>query len=141
MRGPWRRCSLSISCSAAGVALTRRASDMASAARRPGSEEPERLRRVAHQQILGLLIVIEHHLVRLAADARLLVTAEGGMRGVGVVAVGPDAPGLDGPTHAVARVGVPRPHTGAEAIKRVVGDLQSLGLVLEGRDGHHRTED
>src|SRR5512134_3859704 len=44
------------------------------------SEEAERLRRVAHQQVLGLLVMVEHHLVRLAADARFLVAAEGGVR-------------------------------------------------------------
>ena len=65
------------------------------------SEEPELLRAVADEQILGLLVVVEHHLVILAADARLLVAAERRVRRVGVVAVGPHAAGLDGAAHAV----------------------------------------
>jgi hypothetical protein len=32
------------------------------------SEEAERLRAVRHQHVLSLLVVVEHHLVRLAAD-------------------------------------------------------------------------
>ena len=58
-------------------------------------EEAQRLGVVAHQQVLGLLVVVEHHLVGLAADAGLLVPAERRMRGVRVVAVRPDAAGLD----------------------------------------------
>src|SRR5580765_2688558 len=58
------------------------------------STEPERVRAVRDEQVLGLLVVLQHHLVVLAADARLLVAAEGGMRGIGVVAVGPHAAGL-----------------------------------------------
>src|SRR5262245_3212821 len=40
---------------------------------RASSEEAELVRVVAHEQVLGLLVVLEHHLVGLAADARLLV--------------------------------------------------------------------
>src|SRR6218665_3638351 len=61
----------------------------------PGSEEAERLGRVADQHVLGLLVVVEHHLVRLAADARLLVAAEGRVCRIGMVAIGPHATGLD----------------------------------------------
>src|ERR1700687_276204 len=59
------------------------------------SEEAECLRAVTDQHVLRLLIVIEHHLVRLAADARLLVATERGVRRISVVAVGPHAAGLD----------------------------------------------
>ncbi len=45
------------------------------------SEEAELLRAVAHQHVLGLLIMVEHHLVRLATDTRLLVATEGSMAG------------------------------------------------------------
>src|SRR5688500_11253240 len=55
------------------------------------SEESERVGRVADRHVLGLLVVIQHHLVRLAADARLLVAAEVSMRGIGMVAIGPHA--------------------------------------------------
>src|SRR5258708_27155375 len=60
------------------------------------SEEAQLVLAVADQQVLGLLVVVQHHLVGLAADARFLVAAEGRVRRVGVVAVGPHAPGLDG---------------------------------------------
>src|SRR5215217_6122108 len=89
--------------------------------RRKRSEEPERLRAVAHQHVLGLLVMVEHHLVGFAPDARLLVTAEGGVRWIGMVAIGPHTTGLDIATELVATVRFAAPHPGAEAIKRVVG--------------------
>src|SRR6516225_7290493 len=88
------------------------------------SEEAELLRAVADQEVFGLLVVIEHHLVGFTPDARLLVAAERRMRRIGVIAVGPDPTGLDGAAEAVAAVGVPAPDAGAEAIERVVGDRQ-----------------
>src|SRR3546814_9916143 len=48
------------------------------------SEETQRLGAVAHQQVLGLLVMIEHHPVVLASDTRLFVTAERRVRGMGV---------------------------------------------------------
>jgi hypothetical protein len=45
------------------------------------SEEAERVLRVADQQVLGLLVVVQHHLVVLPADAGLLVAAERRVRG------------------------------------------------------------
>ena len=42
-------------------------------------EEAELLRRVRDQEVLGLLVVLQHHLVRLAPDSGLLVAAEGGV--------------------------------------------------------------
>src|SRR5712691_904027 len=50
------------------------------------SEEAELLGAVADQHVLGLLVVVEHHLVGFAADARLLVAAERRMCGIGVIA-------------------------------------------------------
>src|ERR1700677_1085496 len=67
----------------------------------PRLEEPELLRRVAHQQVLRLLVVVKHHLVVLAADTGLLVPAERGVRRVGVVAVRPDPACLDLPAGPV----------------------------------------
>src|SRR5579872_5627771 len=98
------------------------------------SKEAELLWAVADQEILGLLIVIEHHLVVLAADAGLLVAAERGVRRVGVIAIGPDASGLDRAAEAIGTVDVARPHTGAEAVERVIGNRQCLILVLEPGD-------
>ena len=41
------------------------------------SEEPELILAVADQQIFGLLVKVQHHLMVLAADAGFLVAAEG----------------------------------------------------------------
>ena len=41
----------------------------------------------AHQQILDLLVVVQHHPVRLAADTGLLVAAERRMRRIEVAAI------------------------------------------------------
>src|SRR5690606_33736042 len=67
-------------------------------------KETERIDVVADQQVLGLLVVVEHHLVGLATHAGLLVAAERRMRGIQVVAVGPDAAGLDPAPHAIGAV-------------------------------------
>src|SRR5450631_2279217 len=75
-------------------------------------EESQRLRAVTHQHILGLLIMIQHHLVRLTTHARLLVTAKRGVRRIGVIAVGPHASGLDASAKAVGHVQITRPHAG-----------------------------
>src|SRR5690606_8102037 len=82
-------------------------------------EEAELLRGVADQEVLGLLVVLEHLRVGLTSDAGALVPAERGVRGVGVVAVGPHTAGLDGAARAVRGVDVAAPHTGAEAVKGV----------------------
>src|SRR5207244_12280141 len=71
-----------------------------------GSEEPERLRAIADENVLRLLVVVEHHLVRLAADARLLLAAEGRVRGIEVVAVGLIAARLDAAAHAVGGIAI-----------------------------------
>src|SRR5699024_11883561 len=61
------------------------------------SEEALRPLRVGDEQVLGLLVVVEHHAVVLAAEAGLLVAAERRVRRVLVVGVGPHAPGRDLP--------------------------------------------
>ncbi len=63
------------------------------------------------------------------------------MRRIEVVAVGPHAPGLDRPPHAVRAVDVAGPDARAEAVLGVVGDGQGLGFVLEGGHADHRAED
>src|ERR1700754_1589022 len=108
IRGPCCSSSRWSSTAASSVMVTR------SGISRIPSEEALRLRGVADQQVLRLLVVVEHHPVVLAADAGLLVPAERGMRRVGVVAVGPHASGLDLATGAVGRVRVARPDAGAE---------------------------
>src|SRR6218665_2890193 len=74
------------------------------------SEEPELVLAVAHHQVLRLLVVVEHHLVVLAPDARVLVAAECSVGRVEVVAVGPHAPGLYALAHAERGVHVAAPH-------------------------------
>src|SRR6185437_1679774 len=85
--------------------------------------------------------MLEHHLVGLPSDTGLLVAAEGRMCRIGVIAVRPHTSRLNGPAHSVAGVDITRPDTGAKAIERVVGNPQSLGLILEGRHGDDRPED
>src|SRR6476646_6010562 len=79
-------------------------------------EEALGLVAVADEQVLGLLVVVEHHLVVLAADTRLLVSAERGVRGVGVVTVRPHPACFEVPTGAVGGVAVAAPHPGTEAV-------------------------
>src|SRR5262249_9197812 len=104
-------------------------------------EKAELLRAVADQQILGLLIVVEHHLVGFAPDARLLVAAERRVRGIGMAAVGPDPARLDRPAEPVATVGVATPDAGPQAIGRVIGDREGLVVGLEGGDRNDWAED
>src|SRR3954469_18822429 len=104
------------------------------------SEEAQLLRAVADQQVLGLLVVIQHHLVGLAADTRLLVTAERGMRRIGMVAIGPDAACLDGAAETIEPARIAAPDTGAETVERVVGDRERLVVILEGGDRDDRSE-
>src|SRR5690606_31102881 len=95
----------------------------------PGtSEEAQRVDVVADQQVLGLLVVVEDHLVGFPADAGFLVAAEGRVSRIEVVAVGPHAPGLDAAAHAVGAVHVAGPESGTEAELGVVGDRQRLRL-------------
>src|SRR5581483_8260020 len=105
------------------------------------SEEAELLLAVADQHVLGLLIVVEHHPVGLASDARLLVAAERRVRRIGVIAVGPHAARLDGAAEAIATVDVAAPDAGPKAVERVIGDRERLLVGLEGRDRHYRSED
>src|ERR1700733_4989404 len=93
MSGPCSARSERISSAAAEVTFTRDTSSMGGSLLR-ASKEAHRPGVVADEQVLGLLIVIEHHAVILAPDARLLVAAEGGVRRIQMIAVGPDAAGL-----------------------------------------------
>ena len=86
-------------------------------------EKTEGVGVVAHQQVLGLLVVLEGHLVGLATDAGLLVATEGGVGGILVVAVGPYATGLDATAHAVGTVGIPGPDACTETEQAPEGRL------------------
>src|SRR5471030_3088011 len=80
-----------------------------SAITRPFLEEAQLLRAVTHQQVLGLLIVAQHHTVRFTPNAGLLVAAKGGMSRIGVVAVDPHTSGLNSPSQAMAAIDVTSP--------------------------------
>src|SRR5580692_8274358 len=107
----------------------------------PRLEEAQFLRAIADQHVLGLLIMIEHHLVVLPPDTGLFVAAESGVRGIQVVAIHPNSACLDTPSEAMAAVRVSAPNTRAQAIERIVSDGERLALIAERRYGEHRSED
>src|SRR5580700_3797851 len=139
MRSSASGVAVTVAMSRAPVMATVRDARAAAVLRR--SEEAELLRAVADQHVLRLLIVIEHHLVVLAADAGLLVAAERRVCRIGVEAVCPDATGLDRAAKAVAAVRVPAPYASAEAVERIVGDRERLFVGLERRHRNDRAED
>src|SRR5487761_2716650 len=63
------------------------------------------------------------------------------MSGIGMVAVSPDTACLDGAPHAISNITVTCPNAGAESVKRVVGDGESLCFVLESCYSEYRAED
>src|SRR5690606_24274708 len=79
--------------------------------------------------------------VRLATHTGLLVASESRPGRIRVVAVDPHAPGLDGPAHAIGPRPVAGPDPGAQAVERVVGDLECLRFVAERRHCQDRPED
>src|SRR5450755_4280785 len=104
-------------------------------------EQPERFGAVADEQVLRLAVVIQHHEVVLAADARDLVATERGTGGVLVVAVRPDAAGLDAAAHLVCPGAVSGPDTGAQSVEGVIRDRQRVRVVGERGDRQHGAED
>src|SRR6516164_2773435 len=105
------------------------------------SKEAELLRAVAHQHVFSLLIVIEHHLVSFPAEARLLVAAKRRMSGIGVIAIGPHATGLDCAAETVAAICVAAPDARAEAVEGIVGDRECLLVGFKRRHRNDRAED
>jgi len=104
-------------------------------------EEAEGLGAVAHQEVLGLAIVIEDHLVGLAAETRLLVAAEGCAGRIQVIAVGPDATSLDAAAETIGVRAVAGPDTRAETVGGVVRDLERFFDGLELGDREDWSED
>ena len=105
------------------------------------SEEAQLVLVHRDEHVLDLAVVVEHHLVRLTAVARLLVAAEGRVRRVGVVAVDPDAARLDRARHLVRLVRVARPDAGAQAVDGVVGDGDGLLPECDRCGSHQRGVD
>src|SRR5579883_659459 len=94
----------------------------AALARRLDLEKSVRFRILAHERILGLLIMTEHHFVSLAPDARVLIAAKGRMGGIEMITIDPYTPSLNFAAKAVGAVQIARPHAGPEAVKRVICD-------------------
>src|ERR1700720_4943243 len=95
------------------------------------SEEPLGLIAVGDEQVLGLLVVVEHHLVVLAADARLLVATERRMGRVLAVAVGPHPAGLNITPAPVGGIAVAAPDPSTQAVEGVVGDRDGVVVIGE----------
>src|ERR1700690_1580469 len=104
-------------------------------------EEAQCLLAVADQHVLSLLIMIQHHLVSLASDAGFLIAAECRVRRIRMIAVGPNASGLDAAAKSISGVQIARPHAGAESVQGVVGDLERLFRRVERGHRYHRPED
>src|ERR1700704_2895372 len=104
-------------------------------------EEAELVFVVADQEVLGLLVVVQHHGVVFASDAGGLVSAERGAGRAGVVVVHPDTACLDFPARPVGDVPVAGPYTGPESVQSVVGDADGVVVVAELRHGHDRAKD
>src|SRR5690349_21015511 len=84
-------------------------------------EEPHCLGAIADQLVLGLLIMIEHELVVLAPDTRLLVTSKSSMSRIQVIAIRPDPASLDRATKSVGTVQIASPDAGPQTVERVIG--------------------
>src|ERR1700747_161118 len=104
------------------------------------SKEAKGLGRIAYQDVLGVLIVVEHHFVIFAPDAGLLVSAECGMSRIRMVTVCPHATGLNLATELVGPVPVAGPDAGAETVECVVCHRKRVLFVLELRDRDNRPE-
>src|SRR3546814_16379275 len=76
--------------------------------------------------------MVEHHPVIFTPEARRLVSAEGGMGAVLVIAVGPDPPGLDRAAQTVGGVAPPGPDAPANTVGGFVGKGARLLDRLEG---------
>src|SRR5262249_26312248 len=96
-------------------------------------EKSHRFLIVRHKHVLGLTIVVEHHLVILASKARFLVPAKWSVSRVAMIIVYPDAAGLDRTWDPIKLVRIACPDARTQTIKCVIRDLDSLGFVLKCR--------
>ena len=85
--------------------------------------------------------MIQHHRVRLAPDAALLIPAKRRVRRIRVIAVRPNPPCLYPAPKPVAPVRIAAPDARAQPIQRVIGNRQRLVLILEGAYRNHRPKD
>src|ERR1700691_3325712 len=142
MISPCAARSSSMSLRAAGETVTRPGSIVMTLFKRaPALEEAQRLGAVADQNVLRLLGMVEHHRMSLSADSGLLVAAEGCMRRIRMIAIGPDPACLDAAAETIGGVQIPGPRSCAQSVQRVIGDFQRLLGGIEDRYRHHRPED
>jgi hypothetical protein len=129
-------------------------------------EEAKLVLVVGDEHVLGLSVGVEHHLVGLTAVSGLLVSTEGSVSGVQVVAVHPHTASLNGTRHLVLYsvrqyqkpqirkyfraenqnipyqlMSITSEHTSTQAKRGIVGNGNSLLHSLEGGHGHHGAED
>ena len=90
--------------------------------------------RPRNEHIFRLAIVVEHHFMIFASEARFFVAAEWSVRRIVVIAVDPDASGFDSARNLIKLVRVARPDARAETVKRIVGDFYGFRFVFESRD-------
>merc|ERR1712072_614585 len=83
----------------------------------------------------------EHHLMRLATKARLLVAAERSSRRVRVVAIHPHTTRLNSARHLVRLVSITSPHASTKPVDRIVCDGDGLFVRLEGGHSRHGSKD
>ena len=83
-------------------------------------EEAQFIGAIAYQQVLCLLVVIQHHLMVFTTNARLLIAAKRCVRWIGVIVVHPNAACLDGATKAVTGVHVTRLLVGSTVLRSTV---------------------
>ena len=81
-------------------------------------EKPHGVRVEADKHILRLLIMIQHRLMILPANARLLVSAERRARRIQVIAVRPHAPGLQSMAELARAIQITRPDARAQELSR-----------------------
>src|SRR5258708_5538519 len=84
--------------------------------------------------------MVKHHAVSFTTYAGLLITAEGSMSGIGMVAVDPHAPGLDAAPKPMAAVDITGPQASAEPVERVIRDFKRVRFIFKSGDGNHRAE-
>src|SRR3984885_10210539 len=71
-------------------------------------KEPQSTRAIAHKLILRLLIMLQHHLVVLSPNARLLIPAKRRMCRIKVIAVRPHSSRLNRSPKVIRAIQIPR---------------------------------
>ncbi|MEE8658444.1 hypothetical protein DOFOFD_05410 [Acetobacteraceae bacterium EV16P] len=78
--------------------------------------------------------------MRLTSNARFFISAKSRVRGIGVIAIDPDASGLNATPHTEACVRITAPHASAQTIFRVIGDGEGFLFRFKGCHGEDRAK-